>query len=112
MKKIKLLILVFFLQINVFFAQIQEVSIFKNDIPKKAEKELQFFAFFINQGVTSNMYPENSLLKGQVVGRLFGANSTRTSDSLASGYVEQRILPFFIYQPRIFNGKALLRASF
>jgi len=112
MKKIKLLILVFFLQINVFFAQIQEVSIFKNDIPKKAEKELQFFAFFINQGVTSNMYPENSLLKGQVVGRLFGANSTRTSDSLVSGYVEQRILPFFIYQPRIFNGKALLRASF
>jgi hypothetical protein len=93
-------------------AQNQEGSIFQNDLPRSANKELQFYAFFINQGVTSNMYPQNSLLKGQVVGRLFGGNTTNTTDSLTSVYFEQRLLPFFVYEPHLFNGKAILRASF
>ncbi|NLI87957.1 MAG: hypothetical protein GX439_06895, partial [Bacteroidales bacterium] len=85
---------------------------FRGEIPEKANKEFQFMAFFINQGVTSNIYAQNDFLKGQVVGRLFGGNTTRTSDSLTSAYLEQRIIPFFIYQPKLFNGKATLRASF
>lgn len=85
---------------------------FDLNIPKKSNKELQFFAFFINQGVGSNFYPTNEFLRGQVVGRLFGRNTTTTSDTARALYVEQRIIPFFVYTPRIFNGKATLRASF
>jgi hypothetical protein len=87
---------------------------FENDIPfgKKVNKELQFFAFYINQAVGSNMYPESSLFSGQLVGRLFGPNSSTTSEKISSRYVEQRLIPFFIYQPKLFNGKAILRASF
>lgn len=90
-----------------------ENSVFKNDLPISSgtNSEFQFLAFFINQAVTSNMYPQASLFNGQLVGRLFGPNSSTTSDSLTSVYVEQRILPFFIYQPKLFNGKAILRAS-
>ncbi len=35
-----------------------------------------------------------------------------TSDTSRALYIEQRIVPFFIYQPHLFNGKAILRASF
>lgn len=87
-------------------------GIYKNDLPLEHDKEFQFLAFFINQGVSSNFYPKNDLLKGQVIGRLFGQNSTNTSSENKTFYAEQRILPFFIYQPKLFNGKAILRASF
>lgn len=81
-------------------------------LPKESNKEFQFLAFFYNQAVTTNMYPQNDFLRGQVIGRLYGANTTSTSDSLRAGYFEQRILPFFIYSPKLFNGKAVLRTSF
>ncbi len=89
-------------------------NLFSEDMPynAKANKEFQFLAFFINQGVHSNMYPKASLFNGQLVGRLFGPNSSSTTDSTKSNYFEQRIIPFFIYQPKLFNGKAILRASF
>ncbi|MDR1654054.1 MAG: hypothetical protein LBS01_10515 [Prevotellaceae bacterium] len=85
---------------------------FSKEIPLKANKEFQFLAYYINQAVTSNMYPKNDLLKGQVVGRLFGSNTSRTSNQLTSAYLEQRLIPFIIYQPHLFNGKAILRMSF
>lgn len=75
-------------------AQVPTTRYFSKEIPEKADKELQFFAYFINQGVSSNMYARSEFLKGQVVGRLFGANTTSTSDSLTSVYFEQRIIPF------------------
>lgn len=81
-------------------------------LPKESNKEFQFLAFFYNQAVTTNVYPQNDFLRGQVIGRMFGANTTVTSDSLQAGYFEQRILPFFIYSPKLFNGKAILRSSF
>ncbi len=89
-------------------------DLFKKDLPFSSgeHKTLQFFAFFINQGVSTNMYPESSLFNGQLVGRLFGANSSSTSSTKTSFYAEQRLIPFFIYTPQLFNGKALLRASF
>lgn len=88
------------------------ISYFEKQVPRKANKEFQFIAYFINQGVSSNFYPQNVFMKGQVIGRLFGDNTTLTSDSLTSRYFEQRLIPFFVYQPKLFNGKATLRASF
>lgn len=106
-----LLCLLFF----VFSARAQEadyLKVFDRALPQKANNELQFLAYFYNQGVTSNFFPRNDFLKGQVVGRLFGPNTTTTSDTLTTRYFEQRIIPFFIYQPKLFDGKAILRASF
>lgn len=95
-------------------SEVSKFNLFSKDMPynAKANKEFQFLAFFINQGVNSNMYPKASLFNGQLVGRLFGPNSSSTSDTSTSNYFEQRIIPFFIYQPKLFNGKAILRASF
>ena len=81
-------------------------------LPRESNKEFQFLAFFYNHAVGTNVYPQNDFLRGQVIGRMFGANTTVTSDSLRAGYFEQRILPFFIYSPKLFNGKAVLRSSF
>lgn len=85
---------------------------FDRGVPERPEKEFQFLAFFLTQAVNGNMYPENDFLKGQIIGRLFGQNTTRTSDTLRSFYIEQRFLPFFIYQPKLFDQKVILRASF
>ncbi|MGE0077596.1 MAG: hypothetical protein AB7S48_07040 [Bacteroidales bacterium] len=110
----KIIIAIGFLVLSVISAISQNPSnkYFSGEIPRKANKEFQFLAFFISQGVASNIYTQNDFLKGQTVGRLFGANTTKTSDSLTSRYFEQRLIPFFIYQPKLFDGKATLRASF
>ena len=88
------------------------IKIFEKEIPQNSEREFQFLAYWYSQAVSGNYYPTNDFLKGQIIGRLFGQNTTTTSDSNTSMYVEQRILPFFIYQPKLFNGRAILRASF
>lgn len=114
MKKISTLLGILLIALASFpvSAQTTLVDYQQSAVPRKANKEFQFLAFFINQGVTSNFYPTSEFLKGQVVGRLFGKNTSTTSDSARTYYVEQRIIPFFIYQPNLFNGKAILRASF
>jgi hypothetical protein len=94
------------------FAQMPSNQYFSREIPEKSDKELQFFAFYINQGVASNVYAKSEFLKGQVVGRLFGANTSSTTDSISAKYFEQRLIPFFIYTPKLLDGKAILRASF
>jgi hypothetical protein len=87
------------------------LSDYDREIPDEANKEFRFLALFYTQGVGTNIYPTNDFLKGQIIGRLYGQNTTTTSDSLTAFYGEQRLLPFFIYSPKLFNGKATLRAS-
>lgn len=74
-------------------------------------KELNFIGYFFSKGTYSNMAPTNEFLKGQVVGRLFGGNTTETSKATSS-YAEQRFIPLFTYSPRLFDGWAKIRASF
>lgn len=90
----------------------QSGRVFDTEVPGEPNKEFQFLAFYINQGVTSNFFPTNEFLRGQVLGRMFGRNSVTTSDTATTAYFEQRLIPFFIYQPALFDGKAILRAVF
>ncbi|RMH69235.1 MAG: hypothetical protein D6675_13320 [Gemmatimonadetes bacterium] len=83
----------------------------KERLPEETPREFQFLAYFITKGVADNISSTTDVFKGQTVGRLFGGNYTSTNGP-ATSYFEQRLLPFLIYQPKIFNGKALLRASF
>ena len=82
-----------------------------NKLVDEPPREFQFLAFFYNHAVHSNYYPTSDFLKGQVVGRLFGPNTSVTSDSVRANYFEQRIIPFFLYSPKLFDGRATLRAS-
>jgi hypothetical protein len=78
---------------------------------KRDDKQLQFYGFFLTRAEMTNVSPENDLFKGQVIGRLFGPNTTNTSDKRAV-FLEQRFIPFFIYEPSLTNHRARLRASF
>lgn len=80
-------------------------------VPKKPLKEFQFIAYFFNQAVMNNIFASNDFLKGQTVGRLFGGNTT-TTGAAQTMYFEQRLIPFIIYQPKLMDGHAMLRASF
>lgn len=85
---------------------------FDKVIPAKANKPLQVFVYSFTQASVQNYAPENEFLKGQIVGRLFGENTTKTFKNQTANYYEQRFLPFFVYSPEIFDGKVTLRASF
>jgi len=78
---------------------------------KHPQRELTFYGFFFTRAEMTNVAPENDLFKGQVVGRLFGPNTTSTSKD-RSVFVEQRFIPFFVYEPKILSRHARLRASF
>lgn len=80
-------------------------------VPERTPREFQFIAYFFNKMVMNNVFAKNDFLKGQTVGRLFGGNTTTTS-GFQTFYFEQRILPFIIYQPKLLDGRALLRMSF
>jgi hypothetical protein len=90
----------------------RSVTFYDQEIPIHSDKELKFVAYFFNQTVTSNFFPKNEFLQGQVIGRMFGRNTTSTSDEHRTFYTEQRLLPFFLYSPKLMDGKATLRASF
>jgi hypothetical protein len=83
-----------------------------NKTKEEANKEFRFLAYFYNHVVNTNVYPTSDFLKGQVVGRLYGPNTSTTSKENRPFYFEQRILPFFLYSPKLFDGKATFRASF
>ncbi len=83
---------------------------FTKAAPKDYPREFQFLAFYYTQAVASSVYSANPFT-GEVIGRLFGDNQSKTTPG-TSMYVEQRIIPFFIYQPKLFDGRAILRAAF
>ena len=78
---------------------------------RRPDRDLTFFGYFFTRAETTNVSPGNDLFKGQVVGRLFGPNTTTTSDDRAV-FVEQRFIPFFVYEPKLLSRHARLRASF
>ena len=94
---------------NVLFAQSS------GDYPEKKvkteKKEFKFIGYYFMRGALSDIAPTNEFLKGQVVGRFFGGNSTASSNALSS-YVEQRFIPMITYSPRLFDGWAKMRMSF
>ncbi|HWE28606.1 MAG TPA: hypothetical protein VHB97_11420 [Polyangia bacterium] len=75
------------------------------------DSQLRFLAYFITRGEVTNVAPTNDLLQGRVVGRLFGPNTTSTSQG-TSWLVEQRLIPFVVFEPKILDKMARLRASF
>ncbi|MCX6136101.1 MAG: hypothetical protein NTV54_01205 [Ignavibacteriales bacterium] len=78
--------------------------------PKEPPKELQFLALYYTHAVATDLYSQNAF-SGEIIGRLFGANKSDVGRNTAI-YFEQRLLPFFFYQPKLFNGKVILRTSF
>ncbi|MBN8706560.1 MAG: hypothetical protein J0L62_11850 [Bacteroidetes bacterium] len=87
------------------FAQTEE------RVKEPAPKEFQFIGYFFTRATTTNITPTNELLQGQVIGRLFGPNSTTTLDR-QSLYTEQRFVPLFVYKPSILDGYATFRSLF
>jgi hypothetical protein len=73
--------------------------------------EFTFIGYYFMRSEFSNIAPTNEFLKGQVVGRLFGGNTTKTSDKRSS-FTEQRFIPIIAYTPRLFDGWATMRMSF
>jgi len=102
-----------FLIIQITFIFFIGNLIAQDDIRLKdpAQKEFQFIGYSFTRGTSSNVTPTNDILQGQVIGRLFGPNSTNTVPQ-TSIYGEQRFVPFFIYRPSILDGFATFRALF
>jgi len=78
-------------------------------LPEK--DEFSFIGYYFVRGEMSNYAPKNEFLKGQVVGRLFGTNSTYMIDG-QTRFAEQRFIPIIAYSPRLFDGWATMRMSF
>ena len=75
------------------------------------DSQMRFLAYFITRAEVTNVSPTNDLLQGRVVGRLFGPNTTTTSGG-TSWLIEQRLIPFVVFEPKILDHMARLRASF
>ncbi|MCP4547459.1 MAG: hypothetical protein GY835_13455 [bacterium] len=87
----------------------EEEFVEKRDVPEI--KEFTFIGYYFMRSEMGNVAPTNEFLKGQVVGRIFGGNTTNTSDKV-SRFTEQRFLPMITYSPRLFNGWAKMRMAF
>lgn len=74
-------------------------------------REFQFIGYSFFRSTASNVTPTNEVLQGQVIGRLFGPNSTETVNRTAV-YTEQRFVPYMVYQPAILDGFATFRGLF
>ncbi|MFZ5516599.1 MAG: hypothetical protein ACOY90_08155 [Candidatus Zhuqueibacterota bacterium] len=97
--------------LGAFFLQAQTADAFVEEKVKENKKEFTFIGYYFMRSEQSNVAPTNEFLKGQVVGRLFGGNTTRTSNAQSS-FTEQRFMPMITYTPRLFDGWAKMRMSF
>lgn len=78
---------------------------------QKEDSAFQIYGYFLTRAEMTNVSPQNDLFKGQIVGRLFGPNTTTTSPDRAI-FLEQRLIPFIIAEPKLLDRRARLRASF
>ncbi len=109
MKKIIFLNIIFFAS----FVFGQDTLSFENSqrVPEAKSPELKFIGYSFTRATASNVAPTNELLRGQIIGRLFGPNTTNTH-AKTSSYFEQRFVPMFIYTPSILDGYATFRTLF
>ncbi|MBR9977158.1 MAG: hypothetical protein KFH87_03635 [Bacteroidetes bacterium] len=84
---------------------------YERGVPKKPIPELQFIGYLFHRYSATNIAPTNELLRGQIIGRLFGANTTTTVPQTAL-YGETRLVPLFVYRPSILDGSAVFRGLF
>jgi len=89
----------------------QTGSEFVEDYEEPEKDEFRFIGYYLMRAELSNVAATNEFLKGQVVGRLFGGNTTFTSNK-SSRFVEQRFIPIIAYSPRLFDGWATMRMNF
>ncbi len=80
-------------------------------VPETKAPELKFIGYWFARGTASNISTTNDLLRAQIIGRLFGSNTTTTWERTAV-YSEQRFVPMFIYTPQILDGVATFRSLF
>ncbi len=80
-------------------------------IPDAKPPEFKFIGYWFSRATFSNVAPTNELLRGQIIGRLFGPNTTSTH-AKTSSFIEQRFVPMFIYSPQILDGVATFRSLF
>lgn len=106
MKAFYLLLFIFCFVGQSVFAQAVEKRL-KDEVPP----EFQFIGFSFWRTTLTNITPTNDVLQGQVIGRLFGPNSTNTVERTGL-YSEQRFVPFFVYRPKILDGYATFRSLF
>lgn len=107
-------IIISFLLIMCFSTQLisQSYADFEEEKNMPDPKELSFIGYYLMRYELVNFAPENEFFKGQVVGRLFGGNTTRTMDDNYARFGEQRFLGMLTYSPRLFDGWAKMRFSF
>jgi hypothetical protein len=94
-------------QVTGLHSAMDTVVVPRDSVPK----EWTFIGYSFTRATASNIAPTNDLLQGQVIGRLFGPNTTQVVDNTAT-YVEQRYVPYLIYRPRILDGLATFRTMF
>jgi hypothetical protein len=110
-KKYLFRLFLFSLMTAVVFGQDTTASIDRSKrIPDPKSPEFRFIGYWFNRATASNISPTNELLQGQIIGRLFGQNTTNTGKT--ASYVEQRFVPMFIYSPQILDGVATFRSLF
>ncbi|MDX9760107.1 MAG: hypothetical protein RBU27_13190 [Bacteroidota bacterium] len=80
-------------------------------VPGEVPAEVQFIGYLFTRFSATNVAPTNELLRGQIIGRLFGGNTTTTLPRTAV-YGESRFVPLFVYRPAILDGAAVFRGLF
>jgi hypothetical protein len=109
MKYKNLFLLLFFLFISGQLLAQEYLDLKK--IPDAKPPEFTYIGYWFVRGTVSDIAPTNELLRGQIIGKLFGPNTTTTWAKTAS-YFEQRFVPMFIYTPKILDGVATFRSLF
>jgi len=107
--KFRLLLVIFCIFFSVYYSYGQDAQV--NKIPDAKTPEFKFIGYWFSRGTASDIAPTNELLRGQIIGRLFGPNTTYTYAKTAT-YFEQRFVPMFIYTPQILDGVATFRSLF